>query len=148
MAGREFKSKAPTALDLHVAHRIRERRLDLGMSQQKLAAAVGVTFQQIQKYESGKNRISTSRLEGICDALGIRRDYVYEGFNEDGAAAPGFGEVPSAHYVADNDASVREGTALVAAFQRIGDLAVRRQIVTLVTSIADMRPAQARKRRS
>ena len=143
-------SKALAPLDLHVARRIRERRLEIDMTQQTLAKAVGVTFQQIQKYENGRNRIATGRLQQICDALGVGRDYVLEGFEPGGATAGGFSEAPAPPYRADAPGSAAESHALLAAFARITDPAARRAVVDLVTRMADLSaPAKgARKPRS
>jgi len=67
-------------VDIHVGKRLRERRLDMGMTQQQLADRVGVKFQQIQKYESGSNRVSASRLWDIASALETRVDSFFEGY--------------------------------------------------------------------
>jgi transcriptional regulator with XRE-family HTH domain len=146
VAGSKSTGKEPTPLDLHIARRIRERRIDIGMSQSKLAAAAGVSFQQVQKYENGRNRIAPGRLQPICDALAVRRDDLYEGFVDDEAAG-GFAEAPAAPYRPD-DASVREGHALMEAFSRIKDPSVRQGVLSLVRSVADMRPASGRARKS
>ena len=71
--------KAPGALDRYVGNRIRMRRLELGMSQEKLGEALGITFQQVQKYEKGTNRVSVSRLHHIAETLGVPLTYFYEG---------------------------------------------------------------------
>ncbi len=74
-------------VDVHVGNRVRHRRWLVGMTQQKLAEQVGIKFQQIQKYETGKNRISASRLWDIADALGVEVSFFFEGIEGDAASA-------------------------------------------------------------
>jgi transcriptional regulator with XRE-family HTH domain len=76
-------------VDLHVAGRIRRRRLMLGLTQQDLAALLGVTFQQAHKYETGVNRVTAGRLHGIAGALGVEVAYFYEELDREPAFAPG-----------------------------------------------------------
>jgi transcriptional regulator with XRE-family HTH domain len=76
-------------VDVHVGKRIRQRRWLVGMTQQKLAEAVGIKFQQIQKYETGANRVSASRLWDIADALGVDISFFFEGLKDDDAQANG-----------------------------------------------------------
>lgn len=75
------------AVDRHVGARIRERRLMLGLSQQQLAEAIGVTYQQAHKYERGLNRISAGRLYGIAQVLGVPVSWFFDGIGSDGPAA-------------------------------------------------------------
>lgn len=92
--------KAPNDVDRHVGARVRMRRILLGFSQEKLADALGLTFQQVQKYEKGTNRISASRLQQISGALGVPIDFFYS----DGAPASeagGFAESGKPGYEAD-----------------------------------------------
>ena len=74
-------------VDAHVGKRIRHRRWMVGMTQQQLADKVGIKFQQIQKYETGMNRVSASRLWDVADALGVSISFVFEGLGEGQAAA-------------------------------------------------------------
>ena len=76
------------AIDAHVGKRIRRRRRLLGLTQQNLAQAVGIRFQQIQKYESGTNRVSASRLYELAEALDVPVQYFYEGLASSGATPP------------------------------------------------------------
>ena len=78
-----MSTKAPNPVDKYVGSRVRMRRIMLGMSQEKLGEALGLTFQQIQKYETGMNRISASRLWDISDALGVSINYFFEGLEAD-----------------------------------------------------------------
>src|ERR1043166_4006239 len=94
--------KAPNLVDKHVGSRVRMRRMLISMSQEKLGAALGLTFQQVQKYEKGTNRIGASRLQQISNILQVPVAFFFEGAPEvPGGRAPGFKEAPSATYVAD-----------------------------------------------
>jgi transcriptional regulator with XRE-family HTH domain len=79
-------------VDVHVGKRIRHRRWTVGMTQQQLAAQVGIKFQQIQKYETGMNRVSASRLWDIADAMSVPVGYFFDGMNGDAEAAVGAGQ--------------------------------------------------------
>lgn len=125
--------KAPNEVDRHVGSRVRMRRMLLGMSQEKLGDALGLTFQQVQKYEKGTNRISASRLQHIAGILGVTIDYLYEGSAPD-ATAPGFAEGDAPGYQADM-MSV-EGLKLLRAFHEIQDVKVRRRLLDLVVALA------------
>lgn len=86
----------PHPVDVHVGKRIRHRRWLAGMTQQNLAESVGIKFQQIQKYETGANRVSASRLWDIADALDVNVSFFFEGLEQDAeAAAPATGGAPS-----------------------------------------------------
>jgi len=125
--------KAPNPVDKHVGSRVRMRRMMLGMSQEKLGDALGITFQQVQKYEKGTNRISASRLQHISHILQVSVPFLFEGAPHQ----PGQpnGEAPSPAYVSDFLAT-RDGLALTKAFLRIKDSKLRRRIVDLVKKIA------------
>ena len=77
------KRKPLNPIDAHVGRRVGRRRMALGMSQEKLAAGLGLTFQQIQKYEKGMNRMGSSRLQQAADILGVPVPFFFEG-NADG----------------------------------------------------------------
>ena len=128
----------PNAIDVHVGLRVRLRRTLLGMSQEKLADALGLTFQQVQKYEKGINRIGASRLYDISKVLDVSVQYFYDqapGSDAKGALAEGFADGGGESYVADVLSS-RDGLELNKAFARIEDPRVRRSIVDLVRSLA------------
>jgi transcriptional regulator with XRE-family HTH domain len=129
--------KAPNPTDKHVGSRVRMRRMMLGMSQEKLGDALGLTFQQVQKYEKGTNRIGASRLQQIAQILQVQVAFFFEG-------APsaitigrheGLSEAPSPAYVSDFLAT-SDGLALTKAFMKIRDAKLRRRIVDLVEQIA------------
>jgi len=79
MAKASIRPRGPTAVDIHVGQKIRARRMYFRMSQTEVADALGITFQQIQKYEKGMNRVGASRLQQISDALGVSPFYFFEG---------------------------------------------------------------------
>lgn len=125
-------------IDVHVGTRVRMRRMLLGMNQEKLGELLGLTFQQVQKYEKGINRIGASRLFEIAKVLDVSVQYFYDqapGGNAAGASAAGFAESSGESYVADVLSS-RDGLELNKAFARIDDARVRRSIVELVRSLA------------
>jgi transcriptional regulator with XRE-family HTH domain len=136
--------KAPNPVDKYVGSRVRMRRLMLEMSQEKLGEALGLTFQQVQKYEKGTNRIGASRLQQIADILHVPVAFLFEGAPSGSHNADGFVEPVSPTYVADFLAT-SEGLALTRAFTRIADAKLRRAIVDMVEHIA-LREAPEAKR--
>jgi transcriptional regulator with XRE-family HTH domain len=131
-----MSTKAPNPIDKYVGSRVRMRRIMLGMSQEKLGEALGLTFQQVQKYEKGTNRVGASRLQQIADILQVPVSFLFEGAPTDASSGKGLGEAPSPNYVADFLAT-SEGLALTRAFTRIQDGKLRRSIVDLVEQIAE-----------
>ncbi|MCL4765574.1 MAG: helix-turn-helix transcriptional regulator [Hyphomicrobiaceae bacterium] len=136
----EKGSRRANPLDLHVGSRVRLQRMLLGMSQEKLGEQLGLTFQQIQKYEKGINRIGASRLFELARVLGVSVQFFYDevpgpASDHRSAAAAGFAERPADRYVVDFLSS-REGIELNKAFVRIADAKVRRSIVDLVRVLA------------
>ena len=128
--------KAPNPTDKHVGARVRMRRMMLSMSQEKLGDALGLTFQQVQKYEKGANRIGASRLQQIAQVLQVPISFFFEGVpHVPGRQDGGFAEAPSPAYVSDF-LSTSDGLALTRAFMRIKDAKLRRRIVDLVEQIA------------
>ena len=127
--------EGPEPTDRHVGSRVRMRRILLAMSQEKLADALGLTFQQVQKYENGTNRIGASRLKQISDILQVPVAFFFEGAPN--ASAP-HGSHGSALLMAQIDAFVSDsdGLRLIGAFRRIDNAALRRRIVMLVQEIA------------
>jgi transcriptional regulator with XRE-family HTH domain len=129
--------KAPNPIDKHVGSRVRMRRMMLSMSQEKLGDALGLTFQQVQKYEKGTNRIGASRLQQISNILQVPVSFFFEGAPHVPGTGrhEGMGEAPSPAYVSDFLAT-SDGLALTKAFTRIHDSKLRRRIVDLVEQIA------------
>jgi len=133
----ERSSRKPNPIDAHVGTRVRLRRMLLGMSQEKLGEHLGLTFQQVQKYEKGVNRIGASRLFDLSRVLGVPVQFFYDEAPaeiDDRAAAPGFAERPAETYVIEF-LSTREGLELNKAFVKIADPRVRRTIVELVRAL-------------
>ena len=126
--------KAPNPIDKHVGSRVRMRRMMLAMSQEKLGDALGLTFQQVQKYEKGTNRIGASRLQQISQILQVPVEFFFEGAQNLGGGN-GMQDAPTATYVSDFLAT-SEGLSLTKAFTRIKDAKLRRRIVDLVEEIA------------
>jgi transcriptional regulator with XRE-family HTH domain len=128
--------KAPNPIDKHVGSRVRMRRMMLSMSQEKLGDALGLTFQQVQKYEKGTNRIGASRLQQIANILQVPVAFFFEGApHVGGPHGVGMGEAPSPAYVSDFLAT-SDGLSLTKAFMRIKNSKLRRRIVDLVEQIA------------
>ena len=121
------------ATDKYVGDRVRARWLALGMSQTLLATAIGVTFQQVQKYEKGKNQISASRLSQIAHVLKVSIAYFFESVPS--KAPKGKANTPSTAYLTEFVSSA-EGIAFIKAFREIDDTRLRRHIVDLVDYIA------------
>lgn len=120
-------------VDGHVGALVRQRRLEVGMSQEKLGDAIGLTFQQVQKYEKGTNRIGSSRLMQIANALGVPPTYFFEGAPT--AVRVSAKQQDSMDYVSEFIGS-KDGGALMRAFLRIPK-DVQRSIVNLVDKIAE-----------
>lgn len=121
----------PHPVDVHVGNRIRQRRKRAGLSQQALAATIGVTFQQLQKYEHGTNRVSASRLFDIAKALNVDVGYFFAGCDD------------SEDFVQTADESflgVPEGAALAKAFPRIRSDMLRRRVLDLVRALTEDAP--------
>lgn len=134
--------KAPNPIDKHVGSRVRMRRMMVGMSQEKLGESLGITFQQIQKYEKGTNRIGASRLQQISIVLGVPVAFFFEGAPTLVPNEEGFSEAASPTFVNDFLAT-SDGLALTRNFMRISDSKVRRRIVELVAAIAGEEPVEA-----
>ena len=135
-----MSTKAPNPVDKYVGSRVRMRRIMLGMSQEKLGEALGLTFQQVQKYEKGTNRVGASRLQQISEILQVPVSFLFDGGPSGVVTGEGSAESASPAYIADFLAT-SEGLALTRAFTRIPDSKLRRSIVDLVEQIADREAA-------
>jgi transcriptional regulator with XRE-family HTH domain len=128
--------KAPNSTDKHVGNRVRSRRLVLGMSQTDLARSAGITFQQIQKYENGANRISSSRLQQFADALHIAVTYFFEGqVTLPKRGSVDYPQMKETRNIQDFLAT-KDGVALVKAYQQISNRELRLSIVRLVERLS------------
>ena len=130
-----MSTKAPNPVDKYVGSRVRMRRIMLGMSQEKLGEALGLTFQQVQKYEKGTNRVGASRIQQISEILQVPVSFLFEGGPSGTTSADSFREGTSPAYISDFLAT-SEGLALTRAFTRIEDAKLRRSTVELVEQIA------------
>ena len=141
-------SGKPNPIDVHVGSRLRLRRTLLGLSQEKLGEAIGLTFQQVQKYERGVNRIGASRLFELSRVLDVPIGYFFEEMDPaiESARRPapdsgtgGLSEAPAAVYEG-NPIMKRETLELVRAYLRIGDAQTRRRLFDLTKAIAHVHP--------
>ena len=140
-------SDDPEPVDIHVGGRVRMRRLFLGLSQEKLANAIGVSFQQLQKYERGTNRISASRLYALSKFLGVPVSWFFEDAPSErrsaGASASASREARNAAVADPMGAS--ETVKLVRAYYQISDPRVRKKILGVIRSVAEPRTTRGRK---
>ncbi|MBB3544823.1 MULTISPECIES: helix-turn-helix domain-containing protein [unclassified Rhizobium] len=132
-----MKAKTPNAIDAYVGDRVRQRRKLLGLSQVSLSESLGITFQQLQKYEKGVNRIGASRLQRISEVLGVPIGFFFEEGNDRGM---GQHLSPHADEVASFIAS-KEGLALTRAFIAIDDPNIRRTLLALARSLGSSQAA-------
>lgn len=130
------EARTPNAVDLHVGARVRMRRKWLGLSQERLADALGLTFQQVQKYERGANRVSASKLYEIAQTLQVPVTYFFDGLADPVAEArDDVGE--AVNRVITGFLNTPEGLELATIFPKIGKGRGRRQILDLVRAVAD-----------
>jgi transcriptional regulator with XRE-family HTH domain len=127
--------KQANPIDAQVGNRLRLRRMMIGMSQERLGELLGLTFQQVQKYEKGVNRIGAGRLFEIARILGVPIQYFYESVTEHLAGAPGFAEAESPPVL--EFVSSGEGLQLSLAYMRIKDPKVRKRVLDLVKSLSE-----------
>ena len=133
----QHSAKRPNPTDVYVGSRVRMRRKMLGLSQEKLGEKLGITFQQIQKYEKGTNRVGASRLQAMATAMDVPVSYF---FPDASPGAQGGLQEESAAFMMDF-MSTSEGLELSRAFTRIGSAKVRRKVVELVRALGEDRPA-------
>jgi transcriptional regulator with XRE-family HTH domain len=128
--------KQANPIDLQVGNRVRIRRMLIGMSQERLGDLLGLTFQQVQKYEKGVNRIGAGRLFEVSRILNVPIDFFYEGVAAQLAGQPGMSEPEGAPPVMEFVSS-GEGLQLSLAFMKIKDAKVRKRVLDLVKSLAE-----------
>lgn len=128
--------KSPNPVDQHVGRRVRMRRVLVGMSQERLGDALGLTFQQVQKYEKGTNRIGASRLQQIAGALDVSPAFFFEDMDAAGTSENRQVSDDASAFVVDF-LSTSEGLVLNKNFVRIRDPKLRRKVVELVTCLAE-----------
>lgn len=133
----------PNPIDVHVGKRVRVRRTLLGLSQEALANRLGITFQQVQKYERGSNRMGSSRLYDISVALDVPVSFFFDDMPEETAQMSprsiikGEGCEPAIHLPGDESFSRRETLDLVQAYYAIVDPSIRRRVYDLAKSLAE-----------
>ena len=129
--------KTPDPIDRHVGSRVRMQRILMKMSQEKLGEALGLTFQQVQKYEKGLNRIGASRLQQMSKTLNVPPSFFFEDAPSLGAPeATGMAEGSSSQYVVDF-LSTAEGLHLNRAFAKIKSPKLRKRVLDLVTALSE-----------
>lgn len=127
--------KSPNPVDIHVGSRVRLRRMLVGLSQEKLGQSMGLTFQQIQKYEKGVNRIGASRLYDLSQILKVPVGFFYEGMNQsDGSANTGMAEENTEAFLYEF-LNTRDGLELNRAFVKVSDANIRKSVIDLVRSL-------------
>lgn len=151
---KDKRSSHPDPVDVHVGARLRLRRNLLGMSQEQLAKACGLTFQQIQKYERGTNRMGSSRLFQFAKLLDVSISYFFDDVRAERIApyvAAGFAEqeqAPLEGVTGPTDNEIlhrRETLELIRAYYRINDTKTRRKVYELIKSIAESEPSDSGK---
>lgn len=130
----DTNKKRPNPVDVHVGARIRLRRNMIGLSQEKLGESLGITFQQIQKYEKGMNRVGASRLQAIGNILNVPVTFFFDDMPGQSDKPKGFEEESETTYVV-GFLNSSEGIQLARAFAKIGDAKIRRKILDLVRTL-------------
>jgi transcriptional regulator with XRE-family HTH domain len=134
------RNDEPSPLDVHIGGRIRLRRTLLGFSQAKLATAIGLTFQQIQKYEHGSNRIGASRLHQLSRVLEVPVDFFFEDAPPlTAAGAQGLAEEAEPYDAGPDPMQRRETLELIRAYYRVEDHATRRRVLDLLKAMSGAR---------
>lgn len=123
-------SSGPDPVDIHVGSRVRLRRTVLGMSQERLADQLGITFQQVQKYENGSNRVGASRLFAISNVLSVPVSYLYDGYQAN------ITEVSEEVSEFDRHMNSRESIELIKSYYKVEDEKVRKKLLDLIKSMA------------
>ncbi len=138
MATTNDAERAPNPIDIHVGRRVRQRRKTLGVTQERLAEDLGLTFQQVQKYERGANRVSASKLYEIAKSLRTSIAYFFEGLADPSTAGenPGVAEPTTEQFVTEF-LMTPEGLELAEVFPKIRRARVRRRVLELVRSMAE-----------
>jgi transcriptional regulator with XRE-family HTH domain len=127
--------RGTTAVDAYVGQKIRARRTLLGLSQTELANVAGITFQQVQKYEKGTNRVGASRLQQFSEALGVSPMYFFEGLPTAGKKAPAPNEGELSEDTIVSFLGTREGAALVRGFLAIRQKPIRQNLIAFIDTL-------------
>lgn len=124
-------------VDLHVGKKLRLRRTVLGLSQDELGKAVGITFQQVQKYERGLNRIGSSRLYEFAIILGVQVSYFFENIDENSVNVTPTSE-PNIAGLSSENADNKEVLSLVRSYYAINNLKIRKKLLSLIKSLGNV----------
>ena len=124
-------------IDTHVGKRLRQRRTMMGLSQEAVAKAVGITFQQVQKYEKGSNAMNANRLYEFARFMHVPVAYFFDGLEQVGGSASGFAEEGEQFDHNHKRVSDRESLEMMKAFKRIREQPVRKRLADLVRAIAE-----------
>lgn len=138
----------PKEMDIHVGNRLRMRRSILGWSQEKLADAVGLTFQQVQKYERGANRISASRLYDFSKVLNVSISYFFDQYNEKQKPTSfryGFADTEQDKFLDTGKWYDKETLELIKVYYSIQDQKLRRNLVRVIEDMAQIQPGKKTK---
>jgi transcriptional regulator with XRE-family HTH domain len=131
----------PHPIDIYVGQRLKYRRNAMGLSQSELAEAVGITFQQVQKYERGANRMGASRLYELAKILQVSVSYFFDGYEKKAAANPSPNGMDEESAAFEHEpAGGREAMELMRSFQRVQNPKIRKSVLTLVRNMADGKP--------
>lgn len=131
-------SRSPNPIDVHVGRRVRQRRKAMGVTQERLADDLGLTFQQVQKYERGANRVSASKLYEIAVALQTGTEYFFDGLADPSQLKTGGGEAePASEKFVNAFLMSSEGLELAELFSRLKSPRLRKRIVELVRSMVE-----------
>jgi transcriptional regulator with XRE-family HTH domain len=131
-----MNKKDPNPIDVFVGSRVRMRRLMVGLSQEKLADGLGITFQQVQKYEKGTNRIGASRLQAIADILGVHPSFFFQQDDGKPQSRETAADIHESHEISSFVASLNR------AFLKIADPVLRKKIISLVAAMANTPEAE------
>ena len=139
--GRKPGSSEPDPVDIHVGARLRTRRTLLGMSQERLAEAIGLTFQQVQKYEMGKNRISASRLYQFAQILDVSISYFFEGYDQPESghtdSSNGLSDTIQEGFIPENVMNERETLELIRVYYSIKEPKLRKDLLKWLRQMAE-----------
>ncbi len=124
-------------VDMYVGKRLRLRRTMMGLSQEAIAKAVGITFQQVQKYEKGANAMNSNRLYEFAQFMHVPVAYFFEGLEQSSGHATGFAEESATFDHKNRGVSDRESLEIMKAFKRIKEQVIRKRLADLVRAVAD-----------
>ena len=132
-------ARSTSSIDVHIGKRIKVRRVMIGMSQEKLGDKLGLTFQQVQKYEKGTNRVAAGRLQQVADILGVHIAFFYEGLSSRDPVGAEIG----INALGDGSSVEKEVLQMLHAFNSIEDPKIRRALLSMAQALSRMVPEQS-----